>query len=213
MVTPIILISGTPASGKDTITEQLINEYPGTYVHFKKHRASSPKQIKETYYNVNISKFKNMIKQDEFVQYHERYNRYYGISKNVLADYINQGLKPIIHTGKLENVTTIDTNVNYSTIKILLWTTIDIVKERLMFRHKNNPDEINKRLEAAKEEMKELKINGNLDIFDLIIENNDLYYTAKLIHDYITEGARTTTINNEKNKYKRYLENINSIYD
>lgn len=211
MDTPVILLSGTPASGKDTITEQLINEYTGTYVHFKKHRASSPKQIKETYYNVNKSTFESMIKQGEFIQYHERYNRYYGISRKVLEDYIIQGLKPIIHTGKLENIMTINTNVNHSTVKILLWTTKDIIKERLMFRHKNDSDEISKRLEAAKEEMKELKINGNLDIFDLIIENKDMHYTVKLIHDYITEGGRTTTINNEKDKYKRYLANLNSI--
>lgn len=208
---PVILLSGTPASGKDTITEQLINDYAGTYVHFKKHRASSPKQIKKTYYNVSKNMFESMMKQNEFIQYHERYNRYYGISRQVLEDYINQDLMPIIHTGKLENLITIDTNVNYSTVKILLWTTKEIIKERLMLRHKNDSEEINKRLRAAKEEMKELKIDGNLDLFDLIIENNDMHYTVKLIHHYITKGGCTTTISNEKDKYKRYIANLNSI--
>lgn len=208
---PLILLSGTPASGKDTITERLVEEYAGTYVHFKKHRAASPKQIKATYYNVSKSTFENMIRQGEFIQYHERYNRYYGISKRVLDDHLSRGLKPIIHTGKLANLMTIDKNVNHSTVKILLWTTKDIIKERLTLRHKNDPEEISRRLAAADEEMKELKMNGNLDKFNLIIENINMHYTVTLIHNYMNNKIHTRTIQNEKDKYKRYLANLNSI--
>lgn len=211
MDTPLILLSGTPASGKDTITERLVNEYADTYVHFKKHRASSPKQIKETYYNVNKDTFKNMIKRNEFIQHHGRYNRYYGISKAVLEDYVSKGLIPIIHTGKLDNLITIDTKVKHPTVKILLWTRVETIEKRLSLRHKNNPEEITRRLRAANEEMKELKMKGRLDLFDLIIENNDIHQTVALIHNYMEKISDTTILKSEKEKYKRYLANLNSI--
>lgn len=90
---PIILISGTPASGKDTITRLLTSLNPKLR-HFKKHRASDQAKEDGTYIHVTADEFAEIEADGGFLQHHYRYGRGYGVSKAELARHWTKGETP-----------------------------------------------------------------------------------------------------------------------
>lgn len=206
MVEQVILLSGAPATGKDTITTKLVKMYPQQYIHFMKHRGCDETRSNNQYINVSKQQFKEMIEKNDFLQYHLRYNRYYGISHKMLQNNLALGLTPIIHTGKLENMKEIEREKQYQTTKFLLWVTEEIATARLYERHRSNKEEINERLLAYQEEMVELRQSSKEEIFDVIIENNNIDQSVMMIHQYMNGQLDNAVIEKEKGNFYSYLE-------
>lgn len=62
----IIVFSGMPASGKDTVTDKLC-ELNSLYVPLKKYRSVGPEdKIKNTYFNITKEEFEEKIKIGQF---------------------------------------------------------------------------------------------------------------------------------------------------
>lgn len=175
LVKSVILLCGPPASGKDKLTEALII-LDNKFWHFQKHRGIEGEipnnQASKQYINVSKDEFIKMIEQNQFIQYHERYNRYYGISQVLLNDKVNNGFIPIIHTGRIENLKELDRKVNGNTIKVLIWVPIEVLKQRLMKRHNHDSEEVERRLHAAEEEFSDLSKVDLRKTFDIILENS-----------------------------------------
>jgi restriction endonuclease S subunit len=91
----LILLSGTPASGKDTLTKELCT-IDKRFVHFKKHKIASGGKLDDTYYLVTKKEFDQMVENGEFLQYHYRYERGYGVSYKELFFLKEQGKIPVI---------------------------------------------------------------------------------------------------------------------
>jgi guanylate kinase len=171
----LILLSGTPASGKDTLTKELCT-IDKRFVHFKKHKIASGGKLDDTYYLVTKKEFDQMVENGEFLQYHYRYERGYGVSYKELFFLKEQGKIPIIHVGKYENIAPFKQNTTFSFLSILIYTNKDITYERLKQRHLKNEKEIEKRLKAYDEEI-DILCNFNKKplyklSFDIIHNNN-----------------------------------------
>ena len=169
----IILLSGTPASGKDTLTSELI-KINSRYVHFKKHKIATGGRLDETYYLIEKNEFDSMVDNDDFIQYHYRYDRGYGISKKELKLICGEGKIPIIHVGKYENISPFIDYNDASLISVLLLVSKEETSRRLRIRHPNNNTECLRRINAYEEERNELAnlIRGGAKLnFDLIINN------------------------------------------
>lgn len=170
-----ILMSGMPCTGKDTLSLKLIERDP-TFVLFRKHKADQKqlRQDDETYISVSVEQFQEMAQQDAFMQYHTRYGRYYGVSREEYARLVQIGKIPIIHVGKYENLRYLRANGLTNGLSLLLWARRDVVRTRLEERHRHRPDGVDERLVAYDEEIKQLKQHaeaGTLD-FDLVFTNN-----------------------------------------
>lgn len=187
---PMLLLSGTPASGKDTITSLLL-ELNSRFRHFQKHRASDQPKDDGTYIHATPDEFRVMAEQGEFLQHHYRYDRGYGVSLKVLNQHWANGEIPIIHVGKYENIAPLrapETN----TISVLIMVSLSETERRLKQRHINDAEEINRRITAYHEERAELAdlINSGAHLeFDLIIENskNNPEKVAQLIAQLFSE--------------------------
>ena len=197
----IILLSGTPASGKDTITTEL-NKIDNRFVHFKKHKIASGGKLDDTYYLISKDEFDNMAESNQFVQYHYRYDRGYGVSVNELNRLKKLNKIPIIHVGKYENIIKFKEFGIKKILSILIYADRGTTKKRLELRHSENYSEIEKRLTAYDEEIKQLcdGFNDNkvLD-FDLVFKND--------YQDYKVASQKLY------NQIKFFEENINSIYE
>ncbi len=185
----IILLSGTPASGKDTITSELI-KINSRYVHFKKHKIAAGGKLDETYYLIEKNEFDSMVVNDDFIQYHYRYDRGYGVSKKELKLIFGEGKNPIIHVGKYENISPFIDYDNVSLISVLLLVSKEETSRRLQIRHSNNDVECLTRMHAYEEERDELAnlIRGGAKLnFDLIINNtkNSAQESALKINHFI----------------------------
>lgn len=170
----LILLSGTPASGKDTLTNGL-KSLDTRFVHFKKHKISSGGKLDDTYHLVSKDEFDEMAQNGKFVQYHYRYDRGYGVSESELKLLKEINKIPIIHVGKYENIAKFRNFGLKNILSVFLFTDRNITTERLKIRHPNNSIEIEKRLAAYDEEISILKDkiaeNVRLD-FDISIKNN-----------------------------------------
>lgn len=169
----LILLSGTPASGKDSITNEMIKTN-SKFTHFKKHKISTGGKLDNTYNLVSKSEFDQMAESNKFLQYHYRYDRGYGVSKAELELNWNNGFIPIIHVGKYENIHFFLNDDNIRIISVLIMTSKDETNRRLILRHNNDNSEIKARMNAYIEERKELSeliSKGDRLHFDFIIEN------------------------------------------
>lgn len=187
----VILLSGMPASGKDTVTAMLCSSHP-EFVAFKKHRSVGPSdKIKDTYFNVSLPEFEKMIENGDFIQYHGRYGRYYGIAKSTLADCFNQNRIPIIHIGRIENYYTFCKHIqafeaecrfSVQTHHILLWETRDELCKRIAQRDKTE-DEIARRIAAMQQEFEDniVLMKSGEKPFSAIIKNEECFATCEYI--------------------------------
>lgn len=168
-----ILLSGPPATGKDAVTAALhCNDK--RIVHFTKHRAGVGGQTASQYLDVDVALFKHMEQHGDFLQWHSRYGRYYGVSSQVLQHNILNGLISVIHVCRYENLLALRSrNELRSAISILLMCSRQQVRLRLEERHQGHLEEIERRLSAFDEEIQllheKLVENGSLD-FDLVID-------------------------------------------
>lgn len=204
----IICLSGMPASGKDTVSERLC-VLDGRFVLFKKHRGTNGKS-KEGYFNISIAQFEKKIRNGDFVQWHGRYGRYYGIDGKELNNLLETRKIPIIHVGRIENFYSFKENLNRRkcNIKIFhvqLWETRECLSGRITNREKTQ-EEINKRLAAMEQEFDDALniMNGEKCPFDIIIRNTDLDNTCLLIIKMINGDG---VINNGYDEFKTYLRN------
>lgn len=170
----IILLSGTPASGKDTVTARIAQSNP-KFKFFKKHSCGHT-DIKEHYIQTSAKNFMEMADNGEFLQYHFRYGRGYGVCLSNLEKHWENNETPIIHAGRYKNIIDLkksDANI----INILLLTSIDKTRERLAIRHHGAPEEIESRVSAYYEERDDLvnilKSGGDFN-FDFVIDTSRL---------------------------------------
>lgn len=182
----IIILSGTPASGKDTITREILQKYPCDFMVLRKH-----KTIKESQDYVPISEelFKEKILHGEFMEYHGRYGNYYGADKNEANKIINKGFIPIVHNGHFKYIFDFLKNDEYTFFNIYLECNEKNAMNRLLLRNDKN---INDRIDAYKEERYDyLKFmqNSKNELFNLILDTNKLSpeESAKLIYKKTTQ--------------------------
>lgn len=210
----IIVFSGMPASGKDTVTIQLCDSHR-EFTAFKKFRAIEPGQKKkDTYYNVSVSEFEEKIRNGDFLQYHGRYGRYYGIAEKTLLEYFDQNLIPIIHIGRIENYYVLCDGISQFEKKygvtinlhhVLLWETQEVLIRRIIERDKLE-DEIANRIAAMKQEFEDNVVmmkNGEKP-FSIVIKNENAVATSEMIYLLTQNGVHRDGYE----EFWRYLEQL-----
>lgn len=187
----VIVISGMPASGKDTISDKL-HDVDQRYENFKKYRAiGSEDKPKSSYYNVSVEEFENKVNKGDFLQYHGRYGRYYGIDKTVLVEMLNNDQIPIIHIGRIENYYTLlsnikafeeDNNMLLKIVHVQLWEKKDVLEARIANRDKTQ-EEIEKRVLAMEQEYKDAieMMKKKEKPFTIVIRNSNMDETVSKI--------------------------------
>lgn len=204
----ILIFSGMPASGKDTVTDGIISTDP-RFVALKKHKSvGSSDAIKDTYYNISIEEFNQKAKNGDFLQYHGRYGRYYGIDESVLRSLIEQDKIPVIHIGRIENyyafIDSINNkNIHCNVVHIQLWNSREKLIDRIKLRDKL-PEEIEKRISAMEQEFEDAKamMERNEKPFTAVVRNNSLEETISLVIS-IVDGKHTASGYDEYWQYLR----------
>lgn len=212
----VVVLSGMPASGKDTISD-MICEMDKRFVPFKKHRSVGEfDKKKDTYFNITQDEFEKKIINGEFIQYHQRYGRYYGISEEVLLSYLQIDEIPIIHIGRIENYYSFLGNIvgfqkrndlSLDVIHIQLWETAENLRERIVNREKDD-EEAAKRIAAMEQEFEdniELMHKGKKP-YTFVFKNCDKDATCSSIIEYVNQDSHKVTGYEEFWGYLKKLE-------
>lgn len=171
-----LLLSGMPCTGKDTLSQKLI-ERDASFMLLKKHRAVATPQTRASdtaYLDISPEEFQAMAHSGEFLQYHSRYGKMYGVSRAAYQTIVDSSHIPIIHVGKYENLHALRKEGLQQGLSLLLWADRHIVQARLQERHAYRSDSAEERIVAYDEEVAQLKKFGSqamLD-FDLLFVNN-----------------------------------------
>lgn len=195
MAAKVIYLSGMPASGKDTVTRLICAHDPG-FVFFQKHRgtAGAPK---EGYYNISPADFAAKVVAGDFLEYHGRYGRQYGVDRTVLLAHLAKGEVPIIHIGRIENYFTLrDAVVNAcgaEGVHILLWAPYEELCARIRARDGVAGD-AKARMTAMREEFCDVSrlMHGASPLpYDAAICNWDAEVSARALSAFVRGEGET----------------------
>lgn len=149
----------------------------------------------QNYYFISVSKFKEMIKNGELVEWVEYCGNYYGTPRKYIEDSVKNGYDVILEI-EVEGAANIKSQYPDSVSVFVLPPSFNDLKSRIEGRGTENSETIEKRLNRAKEEVK--YINN----FDYIIINDDIQSTANNLN---------TILSSERFRFKRNKDILTHI--
>lgn len=185
----LVILSGVSGSGKDTITQELIKRMENVEsLPSYTSREQRPGDIPgKTYIFVSKSQFEDMIKKGDFYEYDIHHEKYYGTSRKLLNEKLNEGkiiVKDIDVNGTEHLKELLGKDVKI--ITIFLKVPKKVLQRRLENRkEKPSPQEIELRL--SRFEYEESKI----PLYDYVIKNNNLEKTVQIIMRIIENELNT----------------------
>ena len=167
----MVVLSSPSGVGKTTLTKKIQQKYKSFKISVS-HTTRPPRsnEVNGVDYNfVSIKEFKQLIKENKFYEYAKIFENYYGtLKKNVDSLILKNDL---IFDIDWQGTKQLSNFKNLKLIKVYLITeNKEELKNRLVKRDQNSPEEIDKRFNSFDEDVKHwndydyIVINKNLDI-------------------------------------------------
>lgn len=184
----LVILSGVAGAGKDTIKKELMKRMEN--VESLPSYTSRPMRDGEVagkvYNFVTKQEFEQMIEAGEFYEYDIHHNHYYGTSRKVLNEKINNGkiiVKDIDVNGTEHLIELLgkDTKI----VTIFLRVPKEELKKRLEKREdKPSPQEVILRLNRFDYE------ESKISLYDYVLKNNNLEKTVQIIMTIIQNESK-----------------------
>lgn len=157
----LVLIVGPSGSGKGTVIKRLQANYPA-FVYPISYTTRAPREGEETgqvYNFVAREKFKQMIADDDFLEYaivHS--NNYYGTAKKEILDALKTGAVVIreVDIQGFHSISKIVPRKNLVSIFMKVADEQDL-EQRILRRGEMNAEELKRRMDSAKKEIAQAK--------------------------------------------------------
>jgi guanylate kinase len=181
----LIIFSAPSGSGKTTIVRYLLKQ-PELNLAFSVSAASRPRRGKEKegqhYYFMDVSEFKNHIKQDDFLEWEEVYrDNFYGTLKSEVERLWAEG-KNVIFDIDVVGGLRIKKKFPKETLAVFVKPpSVDELKIRLKKRSTESEDKINMRIAKASVEL------ATAPQFDKVIKNYDLDTALEEAHQFVAD--------------------------
>ena len=184
----LVILSGVSGAGKDTIKKELIQRMDNV----ESLPSYTSRPIREgdvdgqTYKFVSKQEFETMIANGEFYEYDIHHDNYYGTSRKLLNEKINNGkiiVKDIDVNGTEHLIELLGNDTKIVTI--FLRVPKEELKRRLENRvDKPSPQEVILRLNRFDYE------ESRISLYDYVLKNNNLEKTVKIIQTIIETEAK-----------------------
>lgn len=166
----VVIISGPSGVGKDTVVRRM--EELGYPFHFVVTATSRPRRENEVdgrdYHFVTIAEFEEMIRNDELLEHAIVYGQYKGIPKAHIREALASG-KDVILRIDVQGAATVRRLIPDAVTIFLTAGSEEELFQRLRTRKTEDPEQLRKRMETAREEMK------CLPEFDYVVVNSDCH--------------------------------------
>ncbi len=193
----IIVVSGPSGSGKSTLVNRLLSEEQD--IAFAVSHTTRPKRDNEIngkhYYFVNETKFKEMIANNEFIEWAEVYRQFYGTSLAEIERKASAG-KNLVLDVDVQGAGNIKTKFPHALLIFIAPPNLQELKKRLLEREKRSGRDIENRLNNVKKELE------NYCLYDYIVIND------KLEEAYAALKSIYTAFNHSRTKKKQVIEKM-----
>lgn len=163
------IISAPSGTGKSTLIELLLAQIPNIF--FSISHTTRPPRVGEKngveYYFVENSKFEEMIRRDEFLEWAQVHGYYYGTSREMVRRAQEEG-KDLLLDVDFQGAQAIRKQVPEAVSIFIMPPSLDILKERLLRRQKDTLTQIQNRTINARTELQHYKE------YEFVIINEDL---------------------------------------
>ena len=182
----LVILSGVSGAGKDTIKKELLKRMEDvvTLPSFTSRERRPIEEEGVQYHFITKEAFEEKIKKGDFYEYDVHHGNYYGTSRELLNEKIEQGkiIVKDIEVNGTENLIKLlgrDTRI----VTIFLKVGKEELKKRL-FERGDNAQDIELRLSRLDYEESKLKL------YDYVLKNNDLEKTVQIIMTIIENEKR-----------------------
>jgi guanylate kinase len=162
----LIVVSGPSGVGKDSLVQRLQERNcPFFFVVTATDRPPRPDEVEgEDYFFVSTEEFERMIEENALIEYAVVYGQYKGVPKKQVREAMASG-KDVVMRLDVQGAATIREIAPEAVLIFLTASSEAELKERLRARGDDSPEQIERRIATAREEMK------RLPEFDYVVMN------------------------------------------
>lgn len=176
----LIVISGPSGAGKGTIIQKTIDSLDNLQLSIS-YTSRSPRgkeQNGKEYFFVSKKEFENMIANNEFLEYAEYSNNYYGTSKEQVNTLLDQG-KDVILEIEVQGALQIKNMIDDSIFIFIVPPTMKELQRRLISRNTDSKEQIFNRFKTAYKEINEYTK------YNYVVSNDNLLEAVEKVKSII----------------------------
>ena len=200
----MFILSSPSGTGKSTLTKKIAEhntEFAISISHTT--RKPRPNEINgKDYHFVSIEKFNSLIKENNFYEYANIFDNYYGTLKKPVKELLSQG-KYILFDIDWQGTQQLKKIKELSIVTIfILPPNIKVLKNRLLSRHKDQEELIEKRMNKFNEEV------SHWNEYNYVVINDDLNICYDKILKIITSEKKGIKQKQNFNEIKKKIEEL-----
>ena len=183
----IAVVSGPSGVGKGTICTYLAEKYDDFFLSVSAtSRQPRPNEVDGVHYHFKTpEQFKEMIENDEFLEYAGYVDKFYGTPKAPCYENIEKGINAILEI-EVQGGMKVKEKEPDTVMIFIVPPSMEELESRLRGRGTETEEVILQRLARAKEELLEMKN------YDYIVVNNSVEESAEQIRNILnSEGLKT----------------------
>lgn len=186
----LFVVSAPSGSGKTTIVRNTLKEIPNLEFSVSATTRKQRENEKEgiDYFFISEVEFERKIKNNEFIEWEQFYDYYYGTVKSHIDEKINKGNSVVLEVD-VKGALSIKKAYPDSVLIFIMPPSIEVLKSRLIKRNTESEEDLVKRFERAEMEL------GYKDKFDYIVINEDLVYAKKRVLEIVKNEIQEDKLN------------------
>ncbi len=200
----MFVLSSPSGVGKTTLTKKIAEHNPGFKISISHTtRKPRPNEVNgKDYHFVNIDKFKDLIEKNNFFEYANIFDNYYGTLKETVINLLDDG-KDVLFDIDWQGTQQLKKNKNLSIVTIfVLPPNIQVLRDRLLKRHDNQEKIIEKRMNKFHEEL------SHWTEYNYVVVNDDLNECYNKILEIIHSEKKGIKKDQDFKKIKEKIDEL-----
>ena len=200
----MFVLSSPSGAGKTTLTKKIAENNSNFIISISyTTRKARPNEINgKDYHFVTTEKFNSLVKENNFFEYANIFDNYYGTHKKTVLGLLSKG-KDVLFDIDWQGTQQLKKISDLSVVTIfILPPDIHVLKERLLNRHKGQEKLIQKRMNKFNEEV------SHWNEYNYVVVNDDLNKCYEKILSIIMSEKKGKIQNQNLNEIKKRIEEL-----
>lgn len=177
----LFIVAAPSGGGKTSLVNRLMQTMPS--IELSVSHTTRPARPKEKhgkdYFFVTPEEFKGMIAQQDFIEYAQVFDNFYGTSRQQIEERLFQGIDVVLDID-WQGAAQIRQFYPDAISIFLLPPSLDVLRERLQNRQQDNAEVIEKRMQQARDEL------AHYEEFDYLIVNEEFEVALSQLRAIVT---------------------------